>query len=74
MEEVKTARAHLKYARISPRKVKIVCDLIRGKRIKTARRRANSPAMPKRSSSIRPSVRVTAAGPWYAGSSLHSVR
>ncbi|NLV49971.1 MAG: 50S ribosomal protein L22 [Clostridiales bacterium] len=36
MEEVKTARAHLKYARISPRKVKIVCDLIRGKRIKTA--------------------------------------
>ena len=25
------ARAHLKYARISPRKVKIVCDLIRGK-------------------------------------------
>ena len=25
------AVAHLKYARISPRKVKIVCDLIRGK-------------------------------------------
>ena len=25
------AKAHLKYARISPRKVKIVCDLIRGK-------------------------------------------
>ncbi len=25
------ARAELKYARISPRKVKIVCDLIRGK-------------------------------------------
>ena len=25
------ARAQLKYARISPRKVKIVCDLIRGK-------------------------------------------
>ena len=30
------ARAHLKYARISPRKVKIVCDLIRGKDTRTA--------------------------------------
>ena len=30
------ARAHLKYARISPRKVSIVCDLIRGKDTKTA--------------------------------------
>ena len=30
------ARAHLKYARISPRKVKIVCDLIRGKDAGTA--------------------------------------
>ena len=30
------AKAHLKYARISPRKVKIVCDLIRGKNVKTA--------------------------------------
>ena len=30
------ARAHLKYARISPRKVKIVCDLIRGKDVGTA--------------------------------------
>ena len=30
------ARAHLKYARISPRKVQIVCDLIRGKDTKTA--------------------------------------
>jgi large subunit ribosomal protein L22 len=30
------ARAQLKYARISPRKVKIVCDLIRGKDTKTA--------------------------------------
>jgi large subunit ribosomal protein L22 len=30
------ARAELKYARISPRKVKIVCDLIRGKDTKTA--------------------------------------
>lgn len=29
--EAKEARAHLKYARISPRKVKIVLDLIRGK-------------------------------------------
>lgn len=31
------AKAHLKYARISPRKVGIVCDLIRGKDVKTAR-------------------------------------
>ena len=31
------AKAHLKYARISPRKVKIVCDLIRGKDTRTAR-------------------------------------
>jgi len=30
------ARAQLSYARISPRKVKIVCDLIRGKDTKTA--------------------------------------
>ena len=31
------ARAYLKFVRISPRKVKIVCDLIRGKDIATAR-------------------------------------
>ena len=31
------AKAHLKFARISPRKVGIVCDLIRGKDVKTAR-------------------------------------
>ena len=31
------ARAQLKYARISPRKVKIVCDLIRGKDAKVAK-------------------------------------
>ncbi len=30
------ARAELKYARISPRKVGIVCDLIRGKNVATA--------------------------------------
>ncbi|MDR0445774.1 MAG: 50S ribosomal protein L22 [Oscillospiraceae bacterium] len=30
------AKAHLKYARIAPRKVKIVCDLIRGKDTGTA--------------------------------------
>ena len=30
------AKAHLKFARISPRKVGIVCDLIRGKDVKTA--------------------------------------
>ena len=31
------AKAHHKYARISPRKVKIVCDLIRGKDTDTAK-------------------------------------
>ena len=31
------AKAHMKYARISPRKVKIVCDLIRGKDTKLAK-------------------------------------
>lgn len=36
MEQM-TAKAHLKYARISPRKVKIVCDLIRGKSVEQAR-------------------------------------
>ncbi len=30
------ARAQLNYLRISPRKVKILCDLIRGKDVKTA--------------------------------------
>ena len=30
------AKAHLKFARISPRTVGIVCDLIRGKDVKTA--------------------------------------
>ena len=34
--ESKDAKAYLKYVRISPRKVKIVCDLIRGKDTKTA--------------------------------------
>ena len=29
------AKAHLKYLRISPRKVTILCDLIRGKDVKT---------------------------------------
>lgn len=31
------AKAYLKFARISPRKVQIVCDLIRGKDVKTAK-------------------------------------
>ena len=36
MEELKTARAQLVHARIAPRKVQIVCDMIRGKDTKTA--------------------------------------
>jgi len=35
--ETKVAKAHSRYVRISPRKVKIVCDLIRGKDVKTAK-------------------------------------
>ena len=31
MDEKKMARAEVKYARISPRKVGIICDMIRGK-------------------------------------------
>ena len=31
MEELKTARARAKYVRIAPRKVQIICDMIRGK-------------------------------------------
>ena len=31
------ARAHLKFVRIAPRKAQIVCDLIRGKDVNTAR-------------------------------------
>ena len=44
------ARAQLNYARISPRKVKIVCDLIRGKDTKTAQ--AILMATPKAASEI----------------------
>ena len=34
--EKKTAKAFLRYVRISPRKIQIVCDLIRGKDVGTA--------------------------------------
>ena len=43
------AKAYLRYVRISPRKVQIVCDLIRGKDINTAM--ARSTRLPARSSS-----------------------
>ena len=36
MDEKKIARAEHKYARISPRKVEIVCNMIRGKNAKLA--------------------------------------
>ncbi len=36
MEEIQEARAELKYARISSRKVKIVADLVRGKNVDEA--------------------------------------
>ena len=36
MEEMKIAKAYLRYVRIAPRKVQIVCDLIRGKDAGTA--------------------------------------
>ena len=31
MEETKIAKAYLRYVRIAPRKVQIICDMIRGK-------------------------------------------
>jgi len=37
MDEKKIARAEHKYARISPRKVEIICNMIRGKDVKLAR-------------------------------------
>ncbi|MEG1632913.1 MAG: 50S ribosomal protein L22 [Oscillospiraceae bacterium] len=36
MEELKTARAQAKFVRIAPRKIQIICDLIRGKDTKYA--------------------------------------
>lgn len=36
MEELKTARAQARFVRISPRKVQIVCDMVRGKNTKFA--------------------------------------
>jgi hypothetical protein len=36
MDEKKTARAEIKFARISPRKVQIVCDMIRGQKTDVA--------------------------------------
>ena len=36
MDEKKTARAEIKFARIAPRKVEIVCDMIRGQKTDVA--------------------------------------
>jgi len=36
MNEKKMARAEVKFVRISPRKVQIICDMIRGKDVKLA--------------------------------------
>ena len=32
MDEKKTARAEAKYVRIAPRKIQIICDMIRGEK------------------------------------------
>ena len=37
MDEKKIARAEHRYARISPRKVEIICNMIRGKDVKLAK-------------------------------------
>ena len=37
MDEKKMARAEVKYARISPRKVGIICDMIRNKDVAVAK-------------------------------------
>ena len=42
MEEMKIAKAYLRYVRIAPRKVQIVCDLIRGKDAGTAMANAST--------------------------------
>ena len=48
MEELKTARAQLVHARIAPRKVQIVCDMIRGKDTKVAEAYATAGPILKR--------------------------
>lgn len=53
------ARAEMKYARIAPRKVKIVCDLIRGKDVKTATAILNN--TPKAASALLLKVMKSAA-------------
>ncbi len=61
------AKAHLKYLRISPRKVQIVCDIIRGKDAKTAcvylmqTPKAASEPMLKLLKSASPMLRITTA-------------
>ena len=48
MEELKTARAQLVHARIAPRKVQIVCDMIRGTDTKVAEAYATAGPILKR--------------------------
>ena len=61
MEEMKIAKAYLRYVRIAPRKVQIVCDLIRGKDAGTAM--ANASTMVLKLSSARMQTPKAASEP-----------
>ena len=66
MEELKTARAQLVHARIAPRKVQIVCDMIRGKDTKIAE--AYMANTPKPDPQARPSE---SSGPYVPHQQAH---
>ena len=59
MDEKKIARAEHKYARISPRKVEIICNMIRGKNANVHIGKAGR----KRHMGIRPTVRGSVMNP-----------